>query len=137
MRADKKTEIIDACFGIGLRALQGVFASVESSGDKLVCEIANIIRQEYPRLDEATAVRQARETVHHLLQLVAHGVVRRIARSVGAPALIQLHKAYLAEQHRNRPEESCAAIELANVAMQLDQVALPFPQAMSSALRAS
>jgi predicted MPP superfamily phosphohydrolase len=107
-----KFEITQACYHLGLRALTSIFDPIRANKDFLL-ELAEAIREQYPRLTDAEAYDRAWVTVVQLAQWLAYGMVKYISGAVGSNELLNTYKRVL-------QENKFPSIQLINISLSLD-----------------
>jgi hypothetical protein len=121
MEGRQKRQIVDACYGIGLRTLGSVFKEIEANREDFVRHIEEMLREDDPRLDAEGLHRKAILSLYGMIHSISYGTIRRISNAVGSPALSQIHDFIWSGSQS-------AAIDLIHASIRLDQANIPFPQ---------
>lgn len=114
MEGETKMQIVQESVSLGLRALGSLFGLMNEHAQGLVELSISRIRAEHPLLNEEQVIERARRNTAALPLMVAFGVIRRIAHSVGSPHLGPVYV-------RLMPETESAAMRLVHAVLQLDQ----------------
>lgn len=125
---ETKVAIVGEAAQLGLRTLGSMLRLIRGQVDALVQQGIAMVHAEFPDLSDVELRARAVESVAAFPKLVALGVVRRIAVSVGSPDLGPVYS-------RLMPEDSSPAMRLVHCALLLEQQA-GFPEAIVEQMHA-
>ncbi len=114
IQGEMKKRLADECYGIGLRTLESLLASVRARTEEFVKEMVDTLRADDPFLDNEELSKKARESVFGLTHMACFGIIKRISGAVGSPHLGQIYA--LLENEGESP-----ALSLITMALSLDQ----------------
>ena len=87
LKRDKKLDVAEECYSLGLRVLQFMLDSVESALPDIVELLADFVRRTNPKSSASEIVDQVKLFLFNILDNLAFAVVRHISDSVGLDAL--------------------------------------------------
>jgi predicted MPP superfamily phosphohydrolase len=121
MKELQKRQIVDACYGIGLRTLGALLKGIELNKEEVMRSIIDVLRQDDPNLANEVLSRKARDSLYGLIHMVSYATVKRIGHAVGSPALAKVHDALL-------EASDAPSVALVHASVRLDQFSRDFPQ---------
>jgi hypothetical protein len=110
----QKLQLVEECYGIGLRTLRSVFGYMEQTTDAFVDSIVKSLREETAELSKAELQDRVRKSLFGLAHLLTHGIVKRISSAVGSPHLGQVYD--LIRKNHDSP-----SFNLVHASLSLDQ----------------
>ncbi len=113
LEADTKFEIAKECYGIGLRALGMVFRLLKNNEEEIVADVIAMVRERFPTFKDDEVRERAQATLVMLARMVTFGLVKRVASSVGSPALTTTYERLLSDS-------PTVAVRLIDVAIALE-----------------
>jgi hypothetical protein len=119
IEAERKKEIAEACYALGLRTLGALYGLLRERRDEYLLELIETIREEDPDLTERELSERAQRSMYTLTHIAGYATIRRISSAIGSPYLAPIYEAIF-ENH------ATPAVALVNTSIQLDQdVRLP------------
>lgn len=117
---ERKLELCNEAYNVGLRALSAFISAVTNDTDTIISEIQNVMAERYARRSREEREEMAKRFVFTLATLVSYVFLKRIAASVGARSL--------RETFRSAAEaNSSVAVKIIDMSIKLDYFqAIPF-----------
>ena len=115
-----KKDIVDECYGIGLRALSEIFDLMRQESDEFVASIVSTQRELRANINEQSLEKKARDSIYGMIYLLTIGTIRNISMAVASQDLSQIYSALLREQQT-------PAVRLITAALKLE-LSMRFPE---------
>ncbi|NBB87899.1 MAG: hypothetical protein GVY12_16985 [Bacteroidetes bacterium] len=113
LESEPKLDIAESCYRLGLRALSFYYDLLKDSREQIIEDIADAMREKDPSIDVIELRERAKKAVSGLFQLLAFGMIKRIAHSVGSA---ELSKTY----DRLKEKWDTPAVKLVDASLALD-----------------
>ena len=113
IQGDRKAEIVNACFDIGLRCLTWVYRSFAANQKELLQEYADTIGRAHPHYNRDEILDRSERVVHALTAMISYGMVKRVSMAVGSP--------HLERTYSKLPNPDVPARRLIHISIDLDQ----------------
>jgi hypothetical protein len=83
LRGDPKRQLVEECYGLGLRVLGDIFDNAEKSMPQWVEGLSEYIKSRGKKVDEAKIQTSINRFIYNILQAVTCGVIKHVSDSVG------------------------------------------------------
>ena len=87
MKGADQIELIETCFGVGLRTLTGILSELEEHKEIIAQSVATIMKQKHPQWDDMAIDKRTRESIQFLAVAIGYGLVKHTSYAVGVPRL--------------------------------------------------
>jgi len=111
--AEKKVELIEGCYLLGMRLLSGVLRFVEENEKRLYEGFKELLGEHYPKRSKGDIEDKARQSTVGLACLNSFGIIKYLAYSVGSEHIDAAYSKVLERL-------DCASIQLVDVSIALD-----------------
>jgi hypothetical protein len=113
INGELKTKMAAECYRLGLRSLAAILQLMRNHEEAVIAAVFDILKREHPRSKDDDLFERAKSAVYDLAQIVAYGIVRRIALAVGSERLSLTYANVLRGDDTN-------AVWLVDIALKLD-----------------
>lgn len=119
MKSDPRFTLVKGCYELGLRVVGVILGGWQRDSDSLVRELLDMVLQKDTNIENREELaKTVKSCIFHFCELIASGMVKRIAQAVGTRDLVDTYRQVLDENPTN-------AYRLIDVAVKLDNVGFP------------